>query len=314
MRALLSQDYLPLEVVVSDNASTDGTWEILERFREDPRVALHQSEDNVGAVANFNRVFHLTSGDYFAWAAADDRVDPLFSRLCVEALLKNPDAAGCLTGIRFVNKSGKTRQLWIPGAEATSHDLRTRLRWYLGLNRWTEIYALFRRPILEAGSLFPAAFGPDVLLVWEILLDHRMTVVAEPLFTYQEKEGNTIEAQNAMLVAAGKARRAHFCNLGMLRAMWIIAGGKGAPIRRVAHQELLFCLFRGAWRRRTIEDLDVELKWHRLLLREETKLRRVWLAKGRILGIHLVLAALTPRRFVRAAGRRVGRPSRLSTS
>jgi len=36
MEALVAQDYSPLEIVVSDNASTDRTWEILRRFEDDP--------------------------------------------------------------------------------------------------------------------------------------------------------------------------------------------------------------------------------------------------------------------------------------
>ena len=70
-----------------------------------------------------------------------------------------------------VDESGETIRLGIPGIEVTSNDVRT-----LGsagtaaLDRWTESYALFRRPVLEASGLNPAAFGHDVLLVWRILL------------------------------------------------------------------------------------------------------------------------------------------------
>ena len=112
MGALVAQDYSPLEIVVSDNASTDRTWEILRRFEDDPRVCIHRSGETLGAVANFNRVVHLTRGPYFAWAAADDRFDPHFASRCMQALAEQPDAAGCLTGIRFVDEAGDTIRVW----------------------------------------------------------------------------------------------------------------------------------------------------------------------------------------------------------
>ena len=303
MEALVAQDYSPLEIVVSDNASTDRTWEILRRFEDDPRVRIHRSDENLGAVANFNRVFHLTRGPYFAWAAADDRFDRRFASRCMEALAQHPDAAGCLTGIRFVDESGDTIRVWVPGAAAASADVRTRLRWYLALGRWTESYALFRRPVLEASGLFPAAFGPDVLLVWRILLDHRMAVVTEPLLTYQEKTFNTIEVQHASLSSASSAGRAHFCNVGMLRAMWMIAGEARAPVRRVARQELLRCLAHKTWRRRAMEDLGVELHRYQAASGQGATPARQWRAKSRVAGIYVLMASIEPRVFARAAAR-----------
>jgi hypothetical protein len=303
MDALVAQDYSPLEIVVSDNASTDRTWEILQRFEDDPRVCIHRSGENLGAVANFNRVFHFTRGPYFAWAAADDRFDPRFASRCMQALAEQPDAAGCLTGIRFVDESGDTIRVWVPGAAAASGDVRTRLRWYLALSRWTESYALFRRPVLEASGLFPAAFGPDVLLVWRILLHHRMAVVAEPLLTYQEKSSNTIEIQNASLSPASSVGRAHFCNLGMLRAMWMIAGEARAPVRRVARQELLRCLAQKTWRRRAMEDLGVELHRYQAASREGGTPARMWGGKSRVAAIYVLMASIEPRVFARAAAR-----------
>jgi len=303
MKALLAQDYAPIEVVVSDNASTDRTWGILKEFEMDPRVSLHQSEHDMGAVANFNNVFHLTKGPYFAWAAADDRFDPSFARRCADALEQNPDAAGCLTGIRFVDESGETIRIWVPSAEAASTDVRTRLRWYLALSRWTEVYALFRRPILGTSGLFPATFGPDVLLVWQVLLDHPMSIVEDPLLIYKEKTTNTIEKQNASLVPRAKVQQAHFCNIGLLPSMWRIAGEREARVRRVARQELWFCLRHRTWRRRAMEDLNVELKRYQSASREEVKSARVWLAKSRVVGIYLLMAAIEPRVFVRAAAR-----------
>ena len=85
--ALLKQDYTNLEIIISDNGSTDRTSEICgEYLKKDSRLKYHRSEENLGAIWNFNRVFELSSGKYFMWAAHDDLRKPSFVRACVKRM------------------------------------------------------------------------------------------------------------------------------------------------------------------------------------------------------------------------------------
>ena len=55
--ALLEQDYSNLEVIISDNGSTDGTPEICQEFlKKDLRIKYYRSSENLGSNWNFNRV------------------------------------------------------------------------------------------------------------------------------------------------------------------------------------------------------------------------------------------------------------------
>src|SRR5262245_582217 len=70
---LLEQDFEDFELIVSDNASTDGTQEICRSFAEkDRRVRYFRNETNIGLAANHNRTFELSQGELFKWAAHDD--------------------------------------------------------------------------------------------------------------------------------------------------------------------------------------------------------------------------------------------------
>src|SRR6266508_180906 len=71
--SLLSMDYPNFELIISDNASTDGTAEICQDYAaRDRRIRFYRNAKNEGAFGNFARVLALARGNYFMWAAHDD--------------------------------------------------------------------------------------------------------------------------------------------------------------------------------------------------------------------------------------------------
>lgn len=86
VESILSQSFGDLEVVISDNASTDGTCDIIDSLAaEDDRVRWTRWDENRGAAPNYNHVFEQSSGRYFKWAAHDDILNPEFVRVCIDA-------------------------------------------------------------------------------------------------------------------------------------------------------------------------------------------------------------------------------------
>lgn len=80
IESALAQDYLNLEVIVSDNASTDNTLEEVKQFGSDQRFSYHRNQVNVGMVANWRTLlYELVSGDWFIVLSDDDYlVDPAY--------------------------------------------------------------------------------------------------------------------------------------------------------------------------------------------------------------------------------------------
>ncbi|HEX4934401.1 MAG TPA: glycosyltransferase family A protein, partial [Gemmatimonadaceae bacterium] len=73
LRSIQAQDLREIEVIVSDNASTDGSAELCERFAaSDPRIIVHRQPANIGAAANFNFVRHRARAESFLWIGCDD--------------------------------------------------------------------------------------------------------------------------------------------------------------------------------------------------------------------------------------------------
>jgi len=71
--ALLGQTYADFELIISDNASTDGTERICREYlARDPRIRYIRQPVNVGASPNHNIVFTESRGELFKWASYDD--------------------------------------------------------------------------------------------------------------------------------------------------------------------------------------------------------------------------------------------------
>jgi glycosyltransferase involved in cell wall biosynthesis len=76
-----------LEVVITDNASTDGTQAICERYAaRDPRVRYVRHPSNLGAAANFVSALQLARGHYFMWLGDDAWLDPGYVKACTNIL------------------------------------------------------------------------------------------------------------------------------------------------------------------------------------------------------------------------------------
>jgi glycosyltransferase involved in cell wall biosynthesis len=94
LESLLNQTHRNLQVLISDNASTDGTREICQRIcAGDDRFSYVRQPVNLGPTANFNAVLDLAQGDYFMWLGHDDWLSERYIEECVETLDENPDVS-----------------------------------------------------------------------------------------------------------------------------------------------------------------------------------------------------------------------------
>ena len=105
IESALAQDYPSLEIIISDNASTDGTGAIALRYVErDPRVTYVRQEKHLGSVVHFTRVRDLGRGKYFTWLAHDDLLsDVRYVSTVVEYLELHPDVVACASGFYILS-------------------------------------------------------------------------------------------------------------------------------------------------------------------------------------------------------------------
>jgi glycosyltransferase involved in cell wall biosynthesis len=108
--SVLAQDYENVELVLSDDGSTDGTTEILREYadREPARVRVVASERNTGIAGAFNRALDAHTGEYVAWLGGDDVMLPGKLSRQVGMLESRPEVTGCCHDAEvFDSASGK---------------------------------------------------------------------------------------------------------------------------------------------------------------------------------------------------------------
>lgn len=135
LEAVLAQDYLRLDIVVSDNQSTDGTKAIVERYaargvrycwHAEGRPAWAASMPHyIGGFANWNFVLAQGRGDYLCLFHSDDLYEPSIVRRQVEMMQAHPDVGAVFTLIQTIGEDGRPINM---GTSALPKELRGRSR------------------------------------------------------------------------------------------------------------------------------------------------------------------------------------------
>lgn len=128
--SLIKQVVTDFELVISDNCSEDGTYELLQKIvLTDQRIKLIRQPRNIGAIKNFEFLLFNSTGKYFMWAAADDYWLPDFARENIAFLEENLDYVSSISKVRYMdNKTYPERKM---GTFALAGTYRNNLIDYL---------------------------------------------------------------------------------------------------------------------------------------------------------------------------------------
>jgi glycosyltransferase involved in cell wall biosynthesis len=105
LKSAVSQTYSNIEIIVSDNASTDNTETLIKSFH-DPRIRYIKQSENIGALNNANYCVEQARGEFFLLLHDDDLIDHDFIEVCMKAVNYRTDVGVILTGTRIIDEDG----------------------------------------------------------------------------------------------------------------------------------------------------------------------------------------------------------------
>lgn len=192
--SILSQTFEDFELIISDNASSDGTEAICRDYEaRDKRIKYHRNSENLGAAANYTRVFSLASGEYFKWAAHDDVCGEDYLTKCVQVLDQDNSVVLCHSKTRLIDKYGEEIKVFGPVASLDSDRPHLRFRAALGVGeKIFLVWGLVRRNILGKTPLLGDFIGHDRPLFTRLSLFGRFYQVPEVLFSMREHDQRSV--------------------------------------------------------------------------------------------------------------------------
>jgi glycosyltransferase involved in cell wall biosynthesis len=109
LQCALNQTYPNLEIIVSDNCSTDNTRAFMTGIA-DPRLRYFRHEVNIGSTNNMNFCLEQATGEYVLFLHDDDRIDRNFVESCIRAANGVSDIGMIRTGVRWIDTRDNVRR------------------------------------------------------------------------------------------------------------------------------------------------------------------------------------------------------------
>ncbi len=198
---LLAQTFENFEIIISDNASTDRTAQICREYTSrDTRIHYLRNNRNLGAIANFNQTFALSTAPLFKWAAHDDLHRDIYLESCVRLLDEDPTVVLAHSGTVFIGEDShafpfdpetgtyidpKTGARQRPDSPTIGDSPTAVARFWhvLSRARWgSHMFGVIRREALLRTKLLPNFAGSDRVMLAELALLGRFRAVPERLF------------------------------------------------------------------------------------------------------------------------------------
>lgn len=199
LEGVLAQTYRDFEVIIYDDASTDGTAEVVARFgRQDPRVRYFRQAENSGVARNRNACLDAARGEYLAWLDSDDVFFPGLLARHAAVLDENPNVGLVHSAFGLIDPDGNRMKPWPRPFETDAIESGRDAFRELSLSNYIMHAVTVRRGCYDAaGRYAPEVAGSEDWEMWmRIALGADLAYIAEPLSDYRQHPGS-LSAQAA---------------------------------------------------------------------------------------------------------------------
>ena len=251
IESLLGQSYEDFELIISDNASTDGTADICRRYaQQDPRIRYIRQQQNIGSAPNHNFVIEQARGELFKHASHDDLYARDLVELCVSALDEYPQVVLAHSWSAVIDSSRTVKELIEYPVNTAASQAPERLRSMLFDGWGDDEGGVIRMGVLRQTPLHASYHFADRTFTAEIALHGPFYMVPDWLYFRRRHAGQGgAQASIRKRCANMDPRRANRVRYPVARLyaeyVWGFAGAIGrAPLSPADRRECYGVLLR----------------------------------------------------------------------
>ena len=189
---ICNQSLRDIEILVSDNASTDATPAILAEYASrDKRIVVTRQSRNIGPEGNYTVLLEMARAPYFMWRAYDDLSDTRYIEALCALLSSRPDCAlaaptvvrQSLDGVVTSTKKYPEELRYLPPLDRVRRQLRSvQAGWFYGLYRIGHL----KHAWAEANARYAYTWARDHLVLLPFVLNDRIAGTDEATFIQRE--------------------------------------------------------------------------------------------------------------------------------
>jgi len=167
LEEILLQTYQNIEIIFSDNSSSDSSSNILKRIKEEnDNIQVYYQHQNLGAMSNVNFLFGEAKGDYILLAALDDKRSLNFIAEMVKLLEGVPHVALCMPKVQMI--LAPDHKIVYTINDSSRHQFKKSLgRYYQTLFSFPNVcwYGVYRTSMIRRLPPIPETFAGDLIFI-----------------------------------------------------------------------------------------------------------------------------------------------------
>lgn len=269
----LNQTYTPLEIIISDDASSDNTFSIIEQIAKDytgpHTIRINRNPKNLGLAAHVNLLTHnLAQGELIALAAGDDVSLPNRISFSVEFLIQHPEVVALSTAIIYIDDRSNELQ------DLNSHLTKTQI---FDINDYLKNpdfhingpSRIFRRVVAQTfGPLHPLCPTEDSTYLLRSFILGKVALLHTPFVRYRWHNNNMSAPQNIHSLSVKKIRDQYLRDITLAETLSLIDKKEKNGIIKYIHKKIK------KRKRRKQEDRLIKVKMYINVLL--TKIVNIW--------------------------------------
>ena len=184
--SILRQTYKPIELIISDDASTDDTRQVLQHYETHPGISIFYNEKNIGLAKNFNLASKQAKGEFIAYSDQDDiwvenKIELLYKFIGKKLLIYSDSELIDRNGNSLGKKLSDIRNMYT--GEDSRGYIFSSVVWGHGM--------LIKKELLQLSQPLPPNVHHDVWLAFNALTHGGIAYLDEVLTNYRQHPGSS---------------------------------------------------------------------------------------------------------------------------